>query len=206
MNCSSSSSAVCMGISTVKRLPLPFSLSKRIVPPSIAMICCTMDSPSPKPSFAAAFDKRSNASKTRCCSFSVIPVPVSSTISFNIPLSYPVVRETPPFSVNLMAFDSRLFPICRMRSLSVKTTVSLWFVTVRASPLFMAVGINSVSRMCVIAEIRQGEMFGCSLPLSRRKKSSRVLSISRIRSEDCRILRAYRSFLSASFTFSINAV
>ena len=36
--CSGSSSAVCMGISTVKRLPLPFSLSSRIVPPSIVTI------------------------------------------------------------------------------------------------------------------------------------------------------------------------
>ena len=38
-------------------------------------------------SFAAAFERRSNAPNTRCCSSSVMPVPGSSTISFSKPLS-----------------------------------------------------------------------------------------------------------------------
>ena len=79
------SSAFCMGIFTMKRLPFPLSLSSRIVPCSIVTILCTMASPSPKPSFAAAFERRSNAPNTRCCSSSVMPVPVSSTISISTP-------------------------------------------------------------------------------------------------------------------------
>ena len=201
---SGNSSADCMGISTVKRLPLPFSLFSWIVPPSIVTMRWTMERPNPKPSFAAAFDKRSNAPNTRCCSSSVIPEPVSLTISFSIPLSYPIVRETAPFSVNLMAFDSRLFPICRMRSLSVSTTASVWFVTVRASPLFMAIGINSDSSVCAIDEILHVEKLGCSLPSSSRKKLRRVLSISRIRSEDCWIFRIYIPVLSALKFFCIS--
>ena len=55
----------------------------------------------------------------------------------------------------------------------------VWLSTIKVRPLFMAMGMNSVSRICVIAEILQGERLGCSLPLSRRKKSSSVLSISR---------------------------
>ena len=52
-----------------------------------------------------------------------------------------------------MAFDNRLLPICRIRSLSVKTTTSgdwLW----SSQPLVHGNGHEPVSRMCVIAEIR----------------------------------------------------
>ena len=112
--------------------------------------------------------------------------------------------DTLPLSVNLMALDNRLFPTCRMRSLSVRTTASVWLSTIKVSPLLMAIGINSDSRMCVIAEILQCDKFGCSLPLSSRKKSSNVLSISRIRLEDCWMFRIYIPVLSVSLSFSIN--
>ena len=68
----------------------------------------------------------------------------------------------------------------------------------------MEIGINSVSRMRVIVEILHREMTGCSLSLSRRKKSSRVLSISRIRLDDCCMFWIYIPDLSASLSFSIN--
>ena len=178
------SSMICTGISAIKRLPFPFSLSTRILPPSILTIWRTMERPRPKPSCVAAFESRSNAPNTRCCSSSVMPVPVSSTVNASIPSLYSVSNETYPFSVNLMALDSRLFPICRIRSLSVMTKASARFSTSRASPLFMASGANMVSSVCVRMEIRQGDRQGCSLPLSSRKKSSSVLSIPLIRSED----------------------
>ena len=58
----------------------------------------------------------------------------------------------------------------------------------------------------VIAEIRQGDRRGCSLPLSRRKKSSKVLSISRIRSEDCSIFRIYCPLLPLLHSFRKSSV
>ena len=79
-----STSATYTGISTVKRLPLPFSLSIRIMPPSISTICFTIDSPSPNPSCVTAFESRSNAPNTRCCSSALIPLPVSSTIRVSV--------------------------------------------------------------------------------------------------------------------------
>ena len=54
--------------------------------------------------------------------------------------------------------------------------------------------MNSVSSVCVIADIRQGDRRGCSLPLSRRKKSSKVLSLSLIHIYP---LAAARNFLNA---------
>ena len=200
------SAMICAGISAMKRLPFPFSLSKRILPPSIFTIWRTMESPSPKPSCVAAFESRSNAPNTRCCSSAVMPVPVSSTVMPSIPSLYSVSNETYPFSVNLMALDSRLFPICRMRSLSVMTKASARFSTFRTSPLCMAAGANSVSSVCVRMEIRQGDRQGCSLPLSSRKKSSSMFSILRIRSEDWRMLRMYFAFFSGSCSFSISPV
>ena len=190
----------------MKRLPFPFLLSKRIVPPSIDTILRIMASPSPKPSFAAAFDRRSNAPNACFCSSSVMPVPVSSTTSVRTPLSYSVIKETPPSSVNLTAFDSRLFPICIIRSLSVNTMASCPVFTDKDNPLFTATGMNSVSSVCVIAEIRQGDRRGCSLPLSRRKKSSKVLSISRIRSEDCSIFWIYCPLLPLLHSFRKSSV
>ena len=178
----------------------------RIVPPSIDTILRIMASPSPKPSFAAAFDRRSNAPNACFCSSSVMPVPVSSTTSVRTPLSYSVIKETPPSSVNLTAFDSRLFPICIIRSLSVNTMASCPVFTDKDSPLFTATGMNSVSSVCVIAEIRQGDRRGCSLPLSRRKKSSKVLSISRIRSEDCSIFWIYCPLLPLLHSFRKSSV
>ena len=133
-----------------------------------------------------------------------MPVPVSSTTSVRTPLSYSLIKETPPSSVNLTAFDSRLFPICIIRSLSVNTMASCPVFTDKDSPLFTATGMNSVSSVCVIAEIRQGDRRGCSLPLSRRKKSSKVLSISRIRSEDCSMFWIYCPDLSSHCSFRIS--
>ena len=115
-------------------------------------------------------------------------------------------EETPPSSVNLTAFDSRLFPICIIRSLSVNTMASCPVFTDKDNPLFTATGMNSVSSVCVIAEIRQGDRRGCSLPLSRRKKSSKVLSISRIRSEDCSIFRIYCPLLPLLHSFRKSSV
>ena len=54
------------------------------------------------------------------------------------------------------------------------------------------------------AEILHGAKFDCSFPLSRRKKLSSVLSISRIRSEDCRMFWIYTPILSTSQSFCIS--
>ena len=62
------------------------------------------------------------------------PVPVSSTTSVRTPLSYSVIKETPPSSVNLTAFDSKLFPICIIRSLSVNTMASCPVFTDKDNP------------------------------------------------------------------------
>ena len=78
--------------------------------------------------------------------------------------------------------------------------------TDKDSPLFTATGMNSVSSVCVIAEIRQGDRRGCSLPLSRRKKSSKVLSISRIRSENCSIFWIYCPLLPLLHSFRKSSV
>ena len=90
MSCGFSSntvSATDIGSLTVKRLPFPVSLCTSIVPFSISTIRFTTDKPSPKPSCAVALDSLSNAVKIRCCSSSVMPVPVSSTTSVRTPLS-----------------------------------------------------------------------------------------------------------------------
>ena len=50
------------------------------------------------------------------------PVPVSSTVSVNTPSLYRVVSVIVPLSVNLIALESRLPPMLKMRFLSPFTT------------------------------------------------------------------------------------
>ena len=55
-----------------------------------------------------------------------------------------------------------------------------------------------------VSELDEIVVTGYSLPLSRRKKSSKVLSISRIRSEDCSMFWIYCPDLSSHCSFRIS--
>ena len=106
------------------RLPNPFRLATSILPSNNPTRPFTIESPSPTPSSAIALGSLSNAVKMRVCSSSSIPVPVSSTISVNTPWSNCVRTVTLPRSVNLIALDNKLLPICIILSLSPITTAS----------------------------------------------------------------------------------
>ena len=183
-------SAVCMGNSIVKRLPLPFSLSNRIVPSNISTIRFTIDKPNPKPSCVAALERRSNAPNTRCCSSPLIPLPVSSTtIERTLPL-YSIRNDTFPLCVNLTALDKRLPQTCMMRSLSPIRITSSQHSTVKRKSFASAKGINSVNKASAMPCNRNGALFAFSFPLSSRKKSSNVFDMAIILPAACKILSA----------------
>ena len=110
------------GRTTVNLLPLSFSLSTDILPSISSTSCFTMGSPNPKPSCVAALPNRSKGMNIRSFCPSLMPVPVSSTASVNTPSLYWVVSVMIPLSVNLMALESRLPPMLKIRFLSPSTT------------------------------------------------------------------------------------
>ena len=66
---------------TVKVVPAPFRLSRRIVPPIFSTSSLTMASPSPVPVYEerALASSCANGSKARCWNASLMPTPVSRT-------------------------------------------------------------------------------------------------------------------------------
>ena len=110
------------GRTTVNLLPLSFTLSTDIRPFISSTSCFTMGSPNPKPSCVAALPSRSKGLNIRSFCSSLMPVPVSSTVSVKTPPLYLVARAIVPLSVNLMALESRLPPMLKIRFLSPSTT------------------------------------------------------------------------------------
>ncbi len=109
---------------------------------------------------------------------------------------------TVPLLVNLMALESRLFPILRMRFLSPTTISSVSPSILKPSPLFFANGANSVSNIPAMERSLNGLMTSVSLPLSRREYTSRLFIIPAMRPAASWMVCAWRMRLSASVSFS----
>lgn len=79
-----------------------------------------------------------------------MPVPVSSTVSVNTPSLHWVVSVMVPLSVNLMALESRLPPMLKIRFLSPFTTLLAWLRTIKVRCFEFACMANSVSSVSAI--------------------------------------------------------
>ena len=120
----------------MKVLPVPGVLSTRISPPSRRAISRLIERPSPVPPNLRLVVPSAcwNASKISCCLSFAMPMPVSlhrerdhrlrlvercgwrSGFPFS---AFRIVSVTPPFSVNLNAFESRFLSTCCSRWPSV---------------------------------------------------------------------------------------
>jgi len=106
------------GNRTVKQVPTPFSLSTSIDPPSASTRRCTIESPSPLPSYSRRTpdDSCLNASKIWFWNASSMPTPVSSTSRTAVSGASRTRTSTRPSAgVNLIAFSIRL-PTIRLRA------------------------------------------------------------------------------------------
>ena len=163
------SSTLDNGILTVKRLPFPGLLSTWILPLRSFTVLATMESPSPKPSSVTALPNRSNGANILSCCSSVMPVPVSSTESENVPSLYIVFNVIVPLRVNLTALDSRLLPMRKINSLSPKTTSFVLLFKMKERFLAFAKDLNSASSVSTMLFSLNGFIAKLSFPLSRRK-------------------------------------
>ena len=113
------------GRNRVKVDPRPGALDSTISPPSRRAISRLMARPRPVPPYFRLVVPSAcwNASKMMRCLSSGIPMPVSRTEKAihswparrGEPSAEPIVKVTPPFSVNLNAFESRLRSTCCRR-------------------------------------------------------------------------------------------
>src|SRR5690606_33510219 len=119
-----SASCTRSGSHSVNVLPRPTSLSTVISPPSARAIRRLIASPIPAPRLSPPVLRRANSSKRSGCWSAGIPGPVSRTwIAMQGPGTgaSPSARRstrtiTPPRSVNLTAFESRLLATWRIRA------------------------------------------------------------------------------------------
>ncbi len=80
------SSAVCMGFPQLNSCLCLFRSPAGLCRRALSRYAARWTIPARSRLLQRAFDRRSNAPNIRCCSSSVMPVPVSSTISVSIPL------------------------------------------------------------------------------------------------------------------------
>ena len=189
----------------MNRLPNPFRLATSILPSNNPTRPFTIESPSPTPSSAIALGSLSNAVKMRVCSSSSIPVPVSSTISVNTPWSNCVRTVTLPRSVNLIALDNKLLPICIILSLSPITTASSALSTFSKRFFPAASGIKFVSKISVTAHNLNGTGTAFSPPLSNRKNPNREFSMEDMCPATCRMFRLYSLHFDTSLSVESNS-
>ena len=109
------SGASSRATSNVNVLPSPSRLSTWMSPPRSCAFLRVMASPSPNPSSPWALLMRENSPKRRSCSAVGMPRPVSLTLTVSRPSRAVTRSVTPPFEVNLMAFERRFSVICRSR-------------------------------------------------------------------------------------------
>ena len=183
----------------MKALPLPASLSTRIVPPIISTSCLEMASPSPVPPNSrvvdvSAWEKDSNS---RLCCSGVMPMPLSRTENSRVALSpacstSPTETITSPDSVNFTALLVRLISTWPNR----RGSPSSWEGTSAARensssrPFSRAFPELTVARFSSTSSRAKGRLSMSSLPASILEKSRISLMMpSRDTADACTLLR-----------------
>ena len=164
------------------RVPRPGSLTTSIRPPISATTRRVIASPSPLPSARRACPVDScTYSSNRCGTNSgAMPMPLSWTASVSSPDSGSPSTNTatPPWSVNLMAFETRLMSTrasaCESRRAGT-TSAAGW--TEKASPLSSASGRSSAATARTISATSTSSGSRRSLPARSWAMSSRSLTV-----------------------------
>ena len=178
---SSSVATTTDGSHTENVVPLPDSLSTVTCPPIISAKCLVMASPSPVPPYFFVVEASAcmNGWKSRVICSSVMPMPVSDTRKLTPAAPFPsttaeLSRATEsvivPWSVNLLALESRLNRICRTFTWSARMKpMPAGISTCNAFPFLSSRGCTVARHPAPSARCRTSR---CTAPSGRIRSSS----------------------------------
>ena len=177
------------GMLTLNVLPSPILLSTEIFPFSKVTSPFVMERPSPKPSGQISTAALSNGENMRFKVSSLMPIPVSLTVTVRISFLNMAKNPIEPDSVNFMALDSRLPIICSMRSASPVTVMSVPIKSPDSIiPLSLAMRPYSFSMSERKVFKRNGISFRVSLASFKRDRSRRLFTSRMICPVELRML------------------